>query len=92
MGSKTNPGDFDCYANALPDEPMFILLARDPRSPKLVEMWAHQRMTDIENGDRPASDMAMVREARDCAENMRQWRLANDGQWRNPTPPREEKK
>lgn len=30
MGTKSNPTQFDCYANALPDEPMFILLARDP--------------------------------------------------------------
>ena len=26
---KENPGRFDCYANALPDEPMFVLLARE---------------------------------------------------------------
>lgn len=86
MGSKLTPGNFDCYGNALPDEPMFILLARDPRAPKLVEMWAHQRMTDIENGDRPESDMGMVREARDCAEAMRQWRRDNDGKWRSDKP------
>lgn len=29
MGTKNNPGEFDCYANAAPDEPMFILLGRD---------------------------------------------------------------
>lgn len=29
MGTKNNPGAFDCYANAEPDEPMFVLLARD---------------------------------------------------------------
>jgi len=87
MGSKLNPGSFDCYDNALPDEPMFILLARDPRAPTLLELWAHQRMTDIEVGLRPESDMAMVREARDCAENMREWRAANNGKWRLPTQP-----
>jgi hypothetical protein len=85
MGTKASPAEFDCYANALPDEPMFILLSRDPRAPKLVEMWAQVRMTDIENGDRPESDMAMVREARDCAENMRKWRALNNGKWREKT-------
>ena len=26
MGTKNNPGKFDCYANAKPDEPLFVLL------------------------------------------------------------------
>lgn len=26
MGSKNNPGKYDCYEAADPDEPMFILL------------------------------------------------------------------
>ncbi len=39
MGTKNNPGKFDCYANAEPDEPMFIFLARDPAAPFLVEIW-----------------------------------------------------
>lgn len=37
MGSKTNPGQFDCYANALPDEPMF----RGPPAP-IAEALASQ--------------------------------------------------
>jgi hypothetical protein len=28
MGTKNVPGKFDCYANALPDEPTFVLLGR----------------------------------------------------------------
>jgi hypothetical protein len=89
MGSKNNPGKFDCYSNALPDEPMFILLARDPYAPWLLEEWAGEREAQIENGRRPTSDMAMVVEARQCAENMREWRKTNDGKWRkseSPTP------
>jgi hypothetical protein len=82
MGTKLNPGKFDCYANALPDEPMFTLLARDPYAPWLLEEWAGERETQIENGRRPASDIAMVVEARQCAENMREWRRENDGKWR----------
>lgn len=45
MGTKLNPGRFDCYANAKPDEPMFILLARDPQAPTLVRLWAASRVT-----------------------------------------------
>ena len=46
MATKNNPGKFDCYDKAEPDEPMFVLLARDARAPLLVELWAN-----IENGN-----------------------------------------
>ena len=67
MGTKNSPGKFDCYANADPDEPMFVLLARDKHAPALVEMWAAMREIDGE-------DHAKIKEARDCAEAMRQYR------------------
>jgi hypothetical protein len=82
MGTKNNPGEFDCYSNAMPEEPMFILLARDPNAPHLVEQWADDRQRDIDNGSRPASDQPMVDEANHCAQTMRAWRKANDGAWR----------
>ena len=41
MGTKVNPGRFDCYAKALPDEPMFTLLARDPNFYEFVKLWAN---------------------------------------------------
>lgn len=82
MGTKNNPGEFDCYANALPDEPMFILLARDPQSPHRVEEWANTRMRNIKNGIRPKSDIPMIEQARKCAREMREWRKQNDGAWR----------
>lgn len=84
MGSKNNPGEFDCYTNALPDEPMFILLARDPSAPAIVKWWADAREAAIDRGERPESDRAMVEEARQCAKNMTAWRAANDGAWRIP--------
>ena len=43
MGTKTQPGEWDCYREALPDEPMFILLGRDPLAPGLVRQWARER-------------------------------------------------
>ena len=69
MGTKNNPGQFDCYANAEPDEPMFVLLARDPLAPLLVELWANLRAEASQE-----DDSAMVEESQDCADAMRAWR------------------
>lgn len=84
MGTKNNPGDYDCYANALPDEPMFILLARDRTAPDLLRVWAHQLDIAIDLGDKPESDREKVTEAILCANQMEEWREANDGAWRQP--------
>lgn len=77
MGTKNKPGAFDCYGNAEPDEPMFIILARDRSAPDVVEEWARIREYDINRGVKPESDRAMVEEARECAQAMRDWRTAN---------------
>lgn len=77
MGTKNNPGVYDCYANAEPDEPMFILLARDSTAPGRVEGWANRRERMIQLGSKPESDRPMVEEARECARAMRAWRTAN---------------
>lgn len=82
MGTKNNPGQFDCYHNALPDEPMFVLLARNDTAPDYVEAWAFERVQEIMVGDRPESDFPMVMEAMKCATDMRNWRAANEGAWR----------
>jgi len=82
VSTKNDPGEFDCYAKALPDEPMFVLLGRDPSAPDLVSDWAYIRELDIQSGRRPRSDSAMVEEARRCAADMRLWRSRNDGAWR----------
>ena len=87
MGTKNHPGKFDCHANALPDEPMFVLLARDPGAPELVEEWARSRAQGIAIGQYPASDAPKIMEAMDCAMNMRKWRVRNDGKWRVKTTP-----
>ena len=85
MGTKEKPAPFDCYANALPDEPMFILLARDPSAPDLVDAWASGRIYQIATGKKPQSDMVMVEEAQDCAKAMRAWRDAHHpNDWRKP--------
>jgi hypothetical protein len=82
MGTKENPGKYDCYDKALPDEPMFTLLARDPYMPKLLRKWAKRRTKDIKAGTRPESDKEMVEEAYFTSIDATIWRKNNDRKWR----------
>jgi hypothetical protein len=66
MASKNNPGAYDCYQNAEPDEPLFVLLGRDKHAPALVWLWAVLRELDGE-------DPAKVAEARECVDDMIEW-------------------
>jgi hypothetical protein len=66
MGSKNNPSSFDCYAAAKPDEPMFVLLGRDPMAGALVRLWALMREEAGENPEK-------VAEAISCAEQLDAW-------------------
>jgi hypothetical protein len=63
VGTKNNPGKFDCYAKAALDEPMFVLLGRDKFGASLVRLWAEARRADGE-------DPAKVEEAWTCSEAM----------------------
>ena len=64
MSTKNNPGPFDCYANAEPDEPMFVLLARDRHAAALVHLWAAMRRMD------PNANVAKIAEAEAVANAM----------------------
>lgn len=70
MGTKLNPGQFDCHAAAADDEPLFTLLARDRHAPILVALWAALRELDAECADK-------VAEARQCAAAMQAWATAS---------------
>ena len=70
MGTKNNPGTFDCYKNAELDEPMFILLARDKYAPAVVNFWAELRENDNPND-------VKVFEAFKCVKAMIAWRAVN---------------
>jgi hypothetical protein len=78
MGTKNNPGSYDCYRNAEPDEPVFVLLGRDPNAPTAVRKWAEQRKRMIDIGLKPESDLPMVREAMECAITMDQYRTQRE--------------
>lgn len=66
MGTKRNPGVFDCYEAAKPDEPMFILLGRDPMAGILVRLWVKLRE---ETGEHPAK----LEEAMFCAAELERY-------------------
>ena len=79
MGTKNDPGEYDCYEKAEPNEPMFILLARDPLAPIAVRFWAEQHALMNPPLDvRPAGEELHHRrkesEAKSCATEMERWR------------------
>lgn len=91
MGTKDNPGQFDCYHAAKPDEPMFVLLARDRLAGFLVSIWSSLRYGDEEAArakfERMISDhlqhylaepdLEKAHEALTCALAMFEWRKLN---------------
>ncbi len=70
MSTKLNPGAYDCYARLADDEPYFVLRAKDPQAPALIEQWADERQARY--GAYPKLD-----EARACAREMRAWKSAH---------------
>ena len=91
MGTKNNPGKFDCYHAADPDEPMFIMLARDPLAAFLTSIWSSMRYGDTEAAmvkfNKMITDLApryavspdcdKASEALECAMKMFAWRKEN---------------
>lgn len=85
MGTKNNPGEFDCYAKLGDDEPFFVLRANDPLAPNIVMEWVRARIhetnmspldssVDIEIMER---EKEKLKEAIDCSRSMTIWREAN---------------
>jgi hypothetical protein len=79
MSTKTEPGQYDCYAKLAWDEPYFVLRAKDPAAPGLVEEWVKRRRDLPGQAGNPKFQEALA-----CAEQMRTWRatwhLKNQGQ------------
>jgi hypothetical protein len=87
VGTKTKPGRFDCYEKAELDEPMFVLLARDPLAGHLVSIWSKMRYGDMEAAKTVFFDMVLkhgerymiepdvpkAEEAMDCSLAMFEW-------------------
>jgi hypothetical protein len=66
MGTKENPGQYDAYKKADPDEQMFTLIGRDRMAPSLVDLWALAREAGGDEDEAP-----VIKEARDTASFMR---------------------
>ena len=68
MGTKSEPGRFDCYGKAAVDEPIFVLLARDPAAPELIRAWVrkHQEL---------GTDGMKLMEAMSVADSMEHYRM-----------------
>ena len=82
MGTKANPGQFDCYAAAADDEPLFVLRANDPLAPALVHEWANRyesaKVRELGGVVHNRTGLEKSDEARVCAHAMRLWRKAQD--------------
>ena len=74
MATKRNPGRFDCYAAADPDEPLFVLRANDPLASALVRDWAIRYKAHKQAlGQYTVKAQAKAREALLCAAAMDKW-------------------
>ena len=79
MGTKRNPGAFDCYAQASDDEPIFVLLARDANAPEAVAHWAETyRAKKLFLGQWDQSAAEKYNEALSCSIAMKAWRSERD--------------
>jgi hypothetical protein len=83
MGTKNDPAEYDCHSNALPDEPIFVLVARDKSAPGLIRTWCTMRLAEMGAGIRSTDELPQIREAQACADAMEQWRKDNDGKWKS---------
>lgn len=72
MATKRNPGTFDCYTKADIDEPMFVLLGRDPTAATIVRGWVVTREHLAEQGIivRDENHIRQINEALDLARQL----------------------
>ena len=68
MGTKQNPGQFDCLDKIAPDEPFFVLRAKDPLASHLVREWVERASSTL------LHEPEKLQEALDCADSMDEWR------------------
>ena len=94
MGTKSKPGEFDCYAKAGDNEPIFTLRAKDPVAPETIEHWLAARRR--EQIGQPVGEHEHYREVRRhsaaiaCMDDMRNWQDDHDIELAPPltiTPP-----
>jgi hypothetical protein len=87
MGTKRNPGKFDCHAKADPDTELFTLVSTDELMPHLIRYWVWLKLRKGERWNE-GENMAEVRqgakhnekleEALACADRAAQQRIARN--------------
>lgn len=75
MGTKNNPGGFDCHAKARPDEPTFTLLGRDPAAAAAIRYWCLERQ---KQGKNSAGDAQLI-EAYQLADSIDRYTTDRNG-------------
>jgi hypothetical protein len=73
MGTRNQPGQYDCLARLADDEPYFVLVAHDDSAPGTIVAWVADRLDRIRLGERPGADLAQLREALNLARDMLAW-------------------
>lgn len=75
MTTRDNPTGTDAHRKALPDEPTFTLLARDPAAPAAIEAWMMARVRHYDaNPPAPRTEQHKYLEAIRCVGAMDEWR------------------
>ena len=72
MSTKEQPGPFDAFAKLAPDEPYFVLRAKDISAPATIEAWVRFRRGSPSKAAK-ADEAARLTEALACAAQMRDW-------------------
>lgn len=78
MGTKANPGKYDCYDKAGPDEPLFVLRANDPMAPMVVKFWIYLSQEKYKNSEGWSEKLV---EAEKCVNDMVAWKSRKN--WEN---------
>ncbi len=75
MGTKLNPGKYDCWPKLADDEPFFILRAKDPVAPTLIRLWIALTYSPEALRELAAETRYdKLDEAEYCASSMEVWR------------------
>ena len=80
MGTKRNPGKYDCYSHLHPDEPHFVIMGRDPAARATIEAWLDERKRLGQDDSIEKQDEAM-----ECLEAMENWGDARAWLKENPS-------
>lgn len=72
MGTKKEPGQFDCLSKLKDDEPYFLLKASDPLAAQIVREWAWRAYINT------LHEPEKIDEAKRCADQMEHYRAQNN--------------